>query len=131
MLVEWEREVLAGHRWHGVGEEESKAELARLRTLRVQCGSLDVRQQAVLSQVLGPEICNWALVETLYRVCSVIGQGKPDTQGTGHRATVTPERWRRMWAYYFACRQWLAEGSRPGLMSYRAILDFCDPQGET
>lgn len=131
ILAEWEREVLAGHRWRRVGEQAAKAELARLQALCDKAGALDASLQEVLAQVIGPEICNWALFEAISRVCSVIGQGKPETRGTGHRATVTPERWRQMWAYYFACRQWLAEGSRPGLTSYRAILDLCDPQGET
>ena len=42
---------------------------------------------------------------------------------------MTAERWRQIWAYYFACRQWLAMQVRP-LVGYRAMLEICDPQGD-
>jgi hypothetical protein len=103
--------------------------LNRLRALRAKAGPLDEKQQAVVAQVLGPEICNWALFETIARVCSIIGRGEPDVRGTGHLATVTPERWRKVWAYYLACRHWLAKAVRPET-GYQSLLELCDPRGE-
>jgi len=70
MLEEWEREVLAGHRWRRVGEGGASAEMVRLRALRAEVGALDANQQVLLAQVLGPEICNWALLESISRACS-------------------------------------------------------------
>ncbi|MDY7010959.1 MAG: hypothetical protein SVV80_09450 [Planctomycetota bacterium] len=125
---EWKREVMAAHRWRCLGEDAAKNETDRLDAFRAAAGSLTPMQQAVLAQVIGPEICNWALFETISRVCSIIGRGQPDSQGTGHIATVTPERWRRIWAYYLTCRQWLAVAVRP-VSGYRALLELCDPQG--
>ena len=127
-LEQWEQEVLAGHRWQQLGDDTATIEIKQLRGLRAAVGNLSSEQQSILAQVIGPEICNWALFETISRVCSIIGSGEPDTKGTGHIATVTPERWRKIWAYYLACRQWLARQARPGA-GYQAMLELCDPQG--
>ncbi len=127
---EWVRELLAAHRWRGVSEDAAKAEMERLQALRAAAGSLDVPRQSILAQVIGPEICNWSLLETIARVCSIIGRGEPDVQGTGHLATVTPERWRQIWAYYLACRKWLVATVRLG-EGFRAMLDLCDSHGTT
>src|SRR3972149_4045844 len=102
VVEQWEREVTAGHRWHRVGEEAARRELDRLRGLRTAAGPLDKKQQAVVAPGMWPEICNWSLFETTPRVCSIIGRGEPDARGTGHAATVTPERWQQIWAYYLA-----------------------------
>ena len=127
-LEQWEQEVLAGHRWQQLGDDTATIEIKQLRGLRAAVGNLSSEQQSILAQVIGPEICNWALFETISRVCSIIGSGEPDTKGTGHLATVTPERWRKIWAYYLACRQWLVERARPRA-SYQLMLKLCDPQG--
>ncbi len=107
--------------------DAAKAEIERLRILRAAAGTLTFQQELILAQVIGPEICNWALFETISRVCSIIGRGQPDSQGTGHIATVTTQRWQKIWAYYLAYCHWLAKQVRLGA-SYQVILELCDPQ---
>lgn len=125
----WEREVTVRHRWGQHGEDRAREELARLRKLREAAGTLDADAEAVLEQIAGPEICNWRLEEMVLAVCEAIGLGRPAPHGTGHLATITAARWARVWAYYVACRDWLAS-ERRGRGGWEAILGQCDPGGE-
>ncbi|MBN2584603.1 MAG: hypothetical protein JXL80_16185 [Planctomycetes bacterium] len=127
-LEPWEREVTAGHRWRTQGEQRAAEELERLRRLRAAAGSLTPSQLAIVDQVMMPEICNWALLEIIPRLATAIGCGQPDPRGTGHQKSLTAGRWRQIWAYYLACRQWLAAEVRPAT-GYMAALEACDPQG--
>lgn len=122
----WEREVLARHRWgrHGDVAEE---ELARLRKLREAAGPLDGKCEAVIEQIVALEICNWNLEESVLALCGAIGAKEPAELGMGHLASVTDERWKKVWAYYLALRNWLPAEGKSG---YGALLRACDPGGE-
>lgn len=121
----WEREVLARHRWgrHGGLARE---ELARLRKLREAAGPLGRRCEAVIEQIAALEICNWNLEESVLALCKAIGAKEPAELGIGHLVSLSGERWRNLWAYYLALRNWLPSAGNSG---YRALLRTCDPDG--
>ncbi len=126
-LEAWEQEVLLGHRWGGRGEGVARAELERLRGLARAAGPLDENARALAGQVMGPEICNWRLDEMIGIVCEAIGDGRPvEGRGTGHMTTMTPERYRKVWAYALALRKWQHDSWRSG---FAAALAACDPNG--
>jgi hypothetical protein len=120
----WEREVVARHRWgrHGAAAAE---ELARLSALREGAGPLDGKCEAVIEQLVALEICNWNLEASVVALCGAIGAQGPLELGIGHLASVTDERWNRLWAYYLALRNWLPAEGKSG---YKAPLRTCDPE---
>jgi hypothetical protein len=121
----WEHEVLARHRWGRHGDA-AKDELARLRKLREAAGPLGRRGEAVMEQIVALEICNWNVEESILALCVAIGAQEPTDLPIGHLASVTEERWKKVWAYYLALRDWLPSGVNGG---YRLLLRACDPDG--
>jgi hypothetical protein len=121
----WEREVLARHRWGRHGGA-AKGELARLRKLREAAGPLGRKCGAVLEQIVALEICNWNLEESVLALCRAIGAKEPAEFPIGHLASVTEDRWKEVWAYYLALRNWLPSEGKGG---YRVLLGTCDPGG--
>jgi hypothetical protein len=121
----WEREVLARHRWGRHGDAAGE-ELGRLRELRGAAGPLDGKRQTLIEQIVALEICNWNLEGSLLALCGAIGAGGPAKLPIGHLASVTDERWKKVWAYYLTLRNWLPSGGGSG---YGALLRTCDPDG--
>ncbi len=121
----WEREVLARHRWgrHGGAAKE---ELARLRKLRDAAGPLGRSYEKIVEQIVALEICNWNVEESIVALCGAIGAREPAELAIGHLASITDERWKEVWAYYLALRNWLPSEGKGG---YRALLRTCDPGG--
>jgi hypothetical protein len=121
----WQREVLARHRWgrHGGAAKE---ELARLRKLRGAAGPLGRSYERIVEQIVALEICNWNLEESILALCGAIGAREPAELAIGHLASVADERWKKVWAYYLALRNWLPSEGKSG---YRALLRTCDPGG--
>jgi hypothetical protein len=122
----WEEEVLARHRWGRHGERAGR-EHARLAELWRRAEPLDTDAEAVLAQVIALEICNWDLEESIVALCEAIGAKRPAARAVGHMASISPQRWRRVWAYYLSLRNWLPRGAAGG---YDAALDVVDPGGE-
>jgi hypothetical protein len=121
----WEREVIARHRWGRHGDV-AKGELARLRKMREAAGPLGRRGEAVIEQIVALEICNWNVEESILALCEAIGAQEPAELAIGHLASVDEERWKEVWAYYLALRDWLPSGGNSG---YRLLLRTCDPDG--
>ncbi len=121
----WEREVLARHRWGRHGDV-AKGELARLRKLREAAGPLGRRGEAVTEQIVALEICNWNVEESVLALCEAIGTQEPAELPIGHLASVTEERWKKVWAYYLTLRDWLPSEGKSG---YGVLLRTCDPDG--
>jgi len=122
----WEQEFLASHRWgrHGGRAEE---EHARLKRLREAVPLMDGASTAAMEQIVALEICNWNLEENILALCAAIGGSKPIGRGTGHMASISSERWRKVWAYYLTLRKWLP---REGTDGYQTALETCDPHGK-
>jgi hypothetical protein len=121
----WESEVVARHRWGRHGDV-AKGELARLRKLREAAGPLGRRGEAVIEQIVALEICNWNVEASVLALCDAIRAKEPAELPIGHLASVTDERWKKVWAYYLALRDWLPSGTGGG---YRLLLQACDPDG--
>lgn len=128
-LLPWEREVLAEHRWGMRGEDTAKGELVRLRQLYGAAAPLGEGCEQIVDQIVVLEICNWRLEESLLALCEAIGVKRPVPWPVGHKASVTPERWQRIWAYYLSLRAWLSDVP-PQRRGYAALLAQCDPGGE-
>ncbi len=119
----WEQEIFARHRWGRHGER-AKEEHARLKKFWEAAQPLDESCKAILEQIISLEICNWNLEESIVALCAAIGAKKPTTLKIGHMASMTEERWKKVWAYYLTCRNWISYGVRSG---YEALLKMCDP----
>jgi hypothetical protein len=118
----WENEILANHRW---GQHGDKAldELGRLTKLWEMAQPLDPSCSEVITQILSLEICNWDLEESILVLCGAIGGKEPTAKGIGHLASVSEERWRRIWAYYMTLRNWLPSEGRTGYPALRELID--------
>jgi hypothetical protein len=133
-LEAWEDEVLARHRWgkrpwlteHPWPEQKAEDERKRLRKFQETTGPWDEDTRALLDQILVLEICNWRLEESILALSEAIGRKKPADMKIGHMASMTQERWLKIWAYYLTLRDWNSCRPRSG---YEMLLNICDPEG--
>ena len=127
----WQEELLARHRWGRFTSwfdseaPRGKEELARLTALWQSCQPLDELAGRLLDQIKALEICNWRLEESILDLCAAIGRKRPSDQRIGHLASVTDERWRKVWAYYATLRNWVPRDVPAG---YRALLQAVEPE---
>ena len=126
MREEWEQEVLAGHRWGRHGDKAG-AEHSRLRHLWGTVEPVTDNTRGIIKQIVALEICNWQLEDSIIALCEAIGTGTPAQMNIGHIASITQERWRQVWQYYGALRNWLAAGWAGG---YVALVMRFDPSEE-
>lgn len=130
----WEEEILANHRWgrlpswFNTHKSAAKKEHVRLKKLWKRAQPLDVQSHQIIEQIIGLEICNWRLEESIITLCKAIGSNKPTKVGIGHMASITTKRWMRIWSYYLACRKWVSGDIRTG---YTSLLKLCDPDKKT
>lgn len=119
----WEQEICARHRWgrHGDRAHEEHRRLKKLWEAAQPC---DEPCQVIMNQIISLEICNWRLEESILALCTAIGAKRPPLFKIGHMASMTEERWKMIWAYYYTCRQWLSSGVMSG---YEVMLEACDP----
>jgi len=122
----WEEEVLVAHRWGRHGGERAEAERMRLRALRDRVAPWEEAYDRLVEQVRALEICNWDLEESFVALCEAVGAKRPTSRPIGHLPSVTPDRWRELWAYYLALRDWLPREIPAG---YGALLEVCDADG--
>ncbi len=123
----WEQELFYNHRW-GRTPDRARAEHARLRELWEAARPLTEAQQGILNQIIALEICNWALEESVVALCEAIGTGEPASRGIGHMRSMTAGRWRQVWAYYLAARDWLP-CENPVCSGYLALSGDYDADG--
>ncbi len=121
--AKWEKEVLARHRWGRYGDKANQ-EHARLKQLYEKAQPLDGPCQAIIDQITALEICNWRLEDSILALCVAIGAKKPAHMKIGHMASMTNERWKKIWAYYLSCLEWLSDSMDSG---YEVMLAVCDP----
>jgi len=127
MLEEWEEEVLFGHRWGSHGVDVANKELARLKKLWEKAQQLDDNCKRIIYQIRALEICNWNLEDSILALCSAVGAKELAKLAIGHFDSITPERWKNVWAYYLTLKNYL--GREIELSGHDVILKFCDPDG--
>lgn len=135
-LQDWEKELLAEHRWgrlkkwspeHEFDDERISHEHAKLKELWEKARPLSEPCKDILQSIINLEICNWNLEESIMSLCKAIGIKTSPTLKIGHSYSITDDRWRTVWAYYLALKKWLPHTER--LTGYEALLKVCDPQG--
>ena len=107
-------------------DDTVSGKLTHLRTLWKKIQPLDDACENILKSILALEICNWNLEESILNICKAIGEKRPPTIPIGHLNSITSERWKRVWAYYLALRNWLLFQR---IKSYEVLQDLCDPDG--
>ncbi len=126
-----QEELLATHRWGRSAswfdkeDPRGKQELASLTELWQSCRPLDEAASKLLDQIRALEICNWRLEESILDLCAAISRKQPSDRRIGHLASVTDERWRKVWTYYAALRSWVPRDVPAG---YRALLQAVEPE---
>ncbi|MCK4284607.1 MAG: hypothetical protein KAX18_00315 [Candidatus Lokiarchaeota archaeon] len=136
-LQSWEREFLAGHRWGrlkmwfpndhlSLDSEMVSSELSNLKRLWDKIQPLNNTSNDILKSILALEICNWNLEASVLNICEAIGKEKSPTIPIGHSKSITNERWRNIWAYYLALRNWLPFEGKNG---YEVLQNYCDTDG--
>ena len=119
----WEKEIFAQHRWGQHGEKATE-EHGRISKLAESAQPLDESCRIIMDNIIALEICNWNLEESIMILCNAIGTKEPPNLPIGHMNWISEERWKRIWAYYLTCRDWLAGAQTSG---YQALLSMCDP----
>jgi len=138
-LHEWERELLAVHRWGRIRkwfpehidwweDERIAHEHAHLNNLWEKAQPLDKQSEDILRAIMALEICNWNLEESILALCRAIGSKEAPHLRIGHSSSITDERWRKVWAYYLTLKNWLPNSGRS--TGYDTLLSCCDPEGE-
>ena len=100
MLREWERELLANHRWGrlrkwlperevAVDDERIKREHARLRLLWERAQPLTQSCEDIVRSIVALEICNWDLERSITGLCEAIGSKTPPKHKIGHNNSIT------------------------------------------
>ena len=128
--MQWEQKVLASYRWGRYSEATARDELARLRPLYDAVAPLNDTHAQILGHVLALEVCNWRLEGSIIDLCGAIGTAQVPANPVGHKASVTDDRWIKIWAYYLALRDWLPGPLPPLHRGYQALLAQCDPGRE-
>ncbi len=124
----WENEILARHRW-GQHGNRARSELLRFRKLWDVVQVVDRNTKAIIEQITSLEICNWNLEESIIALCQAIGSNRSDRSGIGHMASMSEDRWKKIWAYYAVLRQWLVSRHEVGggrKSGYRSLLEITD-----
>lgn len=126
----WEKELLAGHRWgrmaiwFDINDDRGVNEHTRLKELWQAAQPISESSTKIIEQIIGLEICNWRLEDSILALCQAIGTKKPVDTGIGHMASMTDERWKKIWAYYLTLGNWLPCSIPAG---YATLLKEYDP----
>ena len=107
--------------------QKATEEHARLKKLWEAAQPLSEHCKTTTDQIVALEICNWNLEESILALCGAIGAKEPAKPGIGHMVSMTEDRWRKVWAYYLALRNWLPHHGKSG---YATLLRLCDPDRE-
>lgn len=132
-LQEWEKELLAEHRWgrlkkwtdYALIDDEISKEHAKLKKLWKKA-QLSEPCKDILQSIINLEICNWYLEDSIMSLCKAIGS-KVSPLNIGHSDSITDDRWRTVWAYYLALKKWLPCAERS--TGYETLLKVCDSEG--
>jgi len=122
----WEDEILARHRW-GQHGDKAESECSRLKQVWESIQPVDGATREIVKQIVALEICNWNMEESILALCTAIGSRCPTDLPIGHMRSISYERWRDVWSYYLALKQWLP---RQGPSGYSALLRIVDPDAK-
>lgn len=79
----------------------------------------------IIYQITSLSRCNWNLESSIKSIIKAVGKGKRGDLRIGHNYSITEDRWKKAWAYYFALKNWLPIKGRYNGLS--VLLDYCDP----
>ncbi|MFW9824184.1 MAG: hypothetical protein ACFFE4_14665 [Candidatus Thorarchaeota archaeon] len=118
---EWKEAV----NWFYSDEESKIKELSKLKELWINAQPMTDEELQAVRQITWLSRCNWNLEPSIKSLIEAIGKGKYANIRIGHNYSITQERWKRAWAYYFALKKWLPIKGR--YTGFPVLLDFCDP----
>ncbi|MFW9940848.1 MAG: hypothetical protein ACFFFT_07395 [Candidatus Thorarchaeota archaeon] len=118
---EWKQAV----GWFYSDEETKTREVEKLKKLWEEAQPMTDKELYAVRQITWLSRCNWNLRPNIKSLIEAIGKGENANMRIGHNYSITNERWKKAWAYYFSLKKWLpVQGKYTGLP---ILLDFCDP----
>ena len=118
---EWKKAV----NWFYSDEEINTKETQKLNTLWEKAQPLTDKELFTVRQITSLSRCNWNLELSIQSLIEAIGKGEEAKIRIGHNYSITNDRWKKAWAYYFTVKSWLPiQGKYTGIP---VLMDFCDP----
>ncbi|MHA2093143.1 MAG: hypothetical protein ACW98F_00680, partial [Candidatus Hodarchaeales archaeon] len=119
---EWKEAV----NWFYSDKEVKVKELQKLDELWKEAQTMADEELYAISQITWLSRCNWNLEPSINSLIEAIGKGERASLRIGHNYSITEDRWKKVWAYYFTLKQWLhPQGRYTGI---HTLLGFCDPE---
>jgi hypothetical protein len=119
--TEWKEAV----NWFYLDKEIKARELQKLDELWNNAQPMTNDELYSVSQITWLSRCNWNLEPSITSLIEAIGKGKRASIRIGHNYSITEDRWKKVWAYYFTLKQWLHPQER--YTGIPTLLDYCDP----
>jgi hypothetical protein len=111
--------------WFYSDEEIKTREIQKLNKLWEKAQPMTDEELSAVYQITWLSRCNWNLEPIMKSLIEAIGKGEKSDMRIGHNYSITKERWKKVWAYYFSLKKWLPiQGRYTGLT---VLLEFCDP----
>ena len=118
--TEWKEAV----GWFYSDEEIKTKETQKLNELWKKAQPMTNKQLYAVHQITWLSRCNWNLEPSIKSLIEAIGKGENANIRIGHNNSITEDRWKKAWAYYFTLKKWLPiQGRYTGIP---VLLDFCD-----
>jgi hypothetical protein len=118
---EWKEAV----NWFYLDKEIKTKETQKLNELWSKAQPMTEEELYAVRQITWLSRCNWNLENSITSLIEAIGKGKNAKIRIGHNYSITEDRWKKAWAYYFTLKKWLPiQGRYTGIP---ILLDYCDP----
>ncbi|NHK33098.1 MAG: hypothetical protein FK730_17245 [Asgard group archaeon] len=130
-MVSKEKIVQAESEWKGAvdwfySDEKIKTkESQKLDKLWKKALPMTDEELYAVRQITWLSKCNWNLEPSIKSIIEAIGKGSNSNLRIGHNYSITPDRWKKAWAYYLSLKKWLPTQGR--YSGFPVLLDFCDP----
>ena len=111
--------------WIFPDEDEKEEKKQRLLGLWNISQPLTDDELSLIRQIIDISHCNWNLKSILDSLIESIRKSTHSQLRIGHQYSITDERWKKGWAYYFALKKWLP---RIGWTGISTMQTFCDPE---
>jgi len=112
--------------WFYVDNEIKTIELKKLSELWKKALPLTEDELYLIQQITWLSRCNWNLEPSIQTIILAIGKEERADLRIGHNYSITEERWKKAWAYYFSLKKWLPTlGKFTGLS---VMLEYSDPE---
>lgn len=111
--------------WFYSDEEIKTKETQKLNKLWKKAQPMTDEELYAVRQITWLSKCNWNLEPSMLSLIEAIGKGGNSDIRIGHNYSITKDRWKKAWAYYFSLKKWLPTQGR--YTGFPVLLDFCDP----